>query len=62
MKKLIGSMIFLTLFAIATSATCNPFELAKMLESREFWSSYSWGRFDDSALYKATQWKMEKNR
>src|SRR6266568_1805976 len=53
--------IFFVMLTILTSATASngaTNELTKLLESRDFWSSYKWENFEDSELYKSTTWKL----
>lgn len=57
MKKLLIIFVSLTLLAFAEVGFCGTAELVKLLGSREFWSSYPWGRYEDSALYRTTDWR-----
>lgn len=58
MSKLLGILVCITKLAIASSAVCGTPELVKVLEDREFWYSYQWDKFDESALYKTTTWRL----
>jgi hypothetical protein len=58
MNKLLGILVCMAQLAFATSAFCGSPELVKVLEEREFWNSYSWDKFDESALYKSTTWTL----
>jgi len=56
MNKLFTILACMALLAFAEGAFCGAPELVKLLESRKFWSSYPWERYEDSALYRSTTW------
>lgn len=58
MRKFIIYISCLFLLSHSTNASCDSYELVKLLESRDFWSSYSWDKFDESTIYKATTWQL----
>lgn len=49
--------ILLTL-NIATFCQADQNEFIKFIESKESWISYSWGNYEEDALYKAAVWKL----
>jgi hypothetical protein len=59
MKKLFG-IVFVALTSLASVSVSQggTYELTKLVESRDFWSTYKWGAFEDSELYKSTNWKL----
>ncbi|KAB0668265.1 hypothetical protein F6V30_16530 [Oryzomonas sagensis] len=58
MNKLLGFLLVtLTILTSATASNGATSELTKLLESRDFWSTYKWETFEDSELYKSAPWK-----
>lgn len=49
--------ILLTL-NIATCCQAEQNEFIKLIESKELWSIYTWGNYEEDALYKAAAWKL----
>jgi len=58
MNKRFIILACVAMLAFAEGAFCGTPELVKLLESREFWSSYPWERYEDSALYRSTTWSQ----
>lgn len=58
MNKLFIILACMALLSFAEGAFCGTPELVKLLESREFWSSHPWERYEDSALYRSTTWRQ----
>jgi hypothetical protein len=60
MNKVFTGMLLLalTIIATVTHSYAGADELAQLLESKVFWSTYKWGTLEDSELYKAATWKL----
>lgn len=59
MKRIISVIVVVManlIFCSCSFAGIN--ELVNLVESREFWSSYNWGNFEESGLYKSTNWRL----
>lgn len=44
------------IFYLASTSYGGTDEMMKLLQSKDFWSSYKWESLDESALYKSTGW------
>lgn len=54
LPRIIVSLIIL--FCFAGSSFAGTDELMKLVQSKEFWSSYKWESLGESSLYKTTRW------
>jgi len=54
-------MVLVTLMVVSCFV-CTSYggtdELMKLVQSKDFWSTYKWGKVDESKLYKSTTWKL----
>lgn len=58
MNKLLAFLVCTVLLASVKGAFCGTYDLVKLLESREYWASYTWGKYTDSPLYGSAFWKL----
>lgn len=59
MHKVIAVLVVVLANLVFCSCSfAGTYELVKLVENREFWSSYYWGNFEESELYKSTNWRL----
>jgi hypothetical protein len=58
LNKFIICLCCFLILSHASSASCDSYELVKLLESKDFWSFYIWDKFDDSTIFKTTTWQL----
>lgn len=57
MNKLLAILVCTVLLASVKGAFCGTYDLTRLLDSREFWASYTWDKYTDSPLYGSATWK-----
>jgi hypothetical protein len=57
-KLFVYFFVTLMLFALVTVSSGETYDLKQIIGSRDFWSSYTWGNFEENDIYKSVTWAL----